>query len=51
MVELVTFVCGFMVIYLLCQERTSPQLKQLVLKRHMLYFVFYILYMIDQNLK
>ena len=50
-VELVTFVCGFMVIYLLCQERTSPQLKQLVLKRHMLYFVFYILYMIDQNLK
>ena len=49
--ELVTFVCGCVVIYLLCQKRTSNELKKLVLKRHMLYFAFYLLFMISQNIE
>ena len=48
--ELVTFVCGCRVVYLLCQKRTSPMLKKLVLKRHMLYFAFYLLFMITENI-
>ena len=50
MFELVTFVCGCIVINLLCQKRTSPELKKLVLKRHMLYFAFYLLFMISNNI-
>ena len=48
--ELLTFVCGCIIIYLLCQKRTSNELKKLVLKRHMAYFAFYLLFMIATNI-
>ena len=48
--SVITFVAVILVIKRLCHKGTSSELKKVVIKRHIIYFVFFVLFLFHTNL-